>query len=243
MKGLVLAWQFLTRLPIPYEVEFNPKNIRASLAFFPWVSLIIGLMAALLGSWVRPYSSALAGLFTLLVWIFLTGGLHLDGVADTFDGFLANKDRKRTLEIMTDSRLGTFGGLGLIILVLAKWVLLSETDFSPLDLGLVAASARLGVLALVLSYPSARPGGLGEAFQVPGDKRGVLVSALGVLALVIIHRPALLVMVLANLGLATALGRISIKKIGGVSGDIFGLVQEYGEVLGLMVLWGVIIWS
>lgn len=126
IKGLILTIQFLTRLPINIPVDFNDENIRKSTFFFPFVGILLGAIASLPYILFGKENMEIASLLIVILMIFLTGGLHLDGLSDTVDGFFSNKKKKDVLEIMKDSRIGAFGVLSLIILVLFKYVLISN---------------------------------------------------------------------------------------------------------------------
>ncbi|MDO5037128.1 MAG: adenosylcobinamide-GDP ribazoletransferase [Tissierellia bacterium] len=242
MKGLILALQFLTRFPIPLAIDFNQDNARASLFFFPWVSFLIGLATGGLLQVLRPLSPSIGSFLALILWIFLTGGLHIDGVCDTLDGFFSNRDREEVLRIMKDSTVGSFGVLGLVFLIIGKAIFLREIDLKALDLAFLVAGARLGVLLLILYFPSARPGGLGNIFQRAQPLAHVLFSSLLLLGLAFFYKKSLLLVILASLLLAFFMGQWSIKKIGGVTGDVFGFAQEYGELFALLIYWGVSLW-
>ena len=92
IQGLILAFQFLTRIPIPISVPFTNETIKKSIFFFPWVGFVLGLIIELTGKlWItKPY---VYGLMGTIIWVGITGGMHLDGVADTFDGFFPERKK------------------------------------------------------------------------------------------------------------------------------------------------------
>ena len=113
IKGFILSIQFFSRIPINIKVDFNEKNIRYCIFFMPLVGAIIAALASIIYYLIEPYNKLIASFLTLLLTIILTGGLHIDGLADTFDGFLQTKTGKN-FEIMKDSRIGTFGVLSIV---------------------------------------------------------------------------------------------------------------------------------
>src|SRR5258708_7033619 len=125
-RHFLIAVQFLTRIPIPKSIEVNEGDIGQAAAYFPVVGVIVGVCYCvfLFGlTFSLPVSTAVIGV--LIVTAVLTNGFHEDGLADSFDGFGGGWDKENILRIMRDSRIGTFGGLSLILLILAKYNLLS----------------------------------------------------------------------------------------------------------------------
>ena len=120
MDGLILALQFFTRIPIKKEVAFQGKNIGRSLFFLPIIGLAMGMLAAVPVVFLNEYSKGVSALLSVMILVILTGGLHLDGLADTFDGFLSGREKARVMEIMKDSTLGAFGAVALIFLIVSK---------------------------------------------------------------------------------------------------------------------------
>jgi adenosylcobinamide-GDP ribazoletransferase len=126
MRGFLLALQFLTRLPTPRFAALGPDDLARSSAWFPLVGALIGAAVAAvlaLGALVDPWLGALAG---LLAWVWITGALHLDGLADLADALGAShRDPRRLLEVLRDPHVGAFGVVALVLVLLAKLVLLA----------------------------------------------------------------------------------------------------------------------
>jgi adenosylcobinamide-GDP ribazoletransferase len=165
VKGLVLATQFLTRLPTP-RVAATAQDFAASIRWFPAVGLIVGMAvagAAWAGAWIDAWCGALAG---LAAWVAITGALHLDGLADLADASgAAHQDRARLLAVLADPHLGSFGAVALAVQVLAKLVLLHA---------LVAQGALAGVVLVPLPRASGRwPGRAGSRRSMPGSARAL----------------------------------------------------------------------
>ncbi len=228
MKRLIVAFGFLTRLPMP-RVDVQAEDFAAAIRFYPIVGLAIGLpvvAAGWLGTLVHPWTGACAA---LLAWIAVTGALHLDGLADLADGLgAAHGDRTRLLAVMADPHIGSFGVVAIVSQMLAKLVLLHAVGVSW-ALILVPFAARMGPLAWARLLPPLRPGGLGAA--VAGAVRGRDLLGWGlVLVLAAVAVPALLVLPLLVLGVAAWLRR----TLGGVTGDAHGAGIEIVET-GLLI--------
>ena len=163
MKGLILLFRFMTRLPIGFDPKFDSDELGKGMRFFPVVGMVIGLVlfAAfwLLGYII--YSPMVMAVLLVIIEVVLTGGLHLDGLADTFDGIFSYRSKQKMLDIMKDSRLGTNGGLVLILYFFLKVALLVEASNSspvimPIMLLLSPVIARLNSVVNCGSAPYAR---------------------------------------------------------------------------------------
>lgn len=234
MKRLILMVQFMTRLPIPVKVEFKNEDLGKGNAWFPLIGGIIGLGTATVywfGSqlFVEGFVPAI---LALAAYIWLTGGLHLDGLSDTFDGLWSNRPRERVLEIMKDSRIGTFGALGLLITVL-----LDISSLEPLagHWAWVILAPVLGRYACVFgntisSY--ARPDGMGKYFvEDCGWREFAWASVIAVPVAYCTVGVAGLVALLGVLGFTYLFTHWVQSKLGGITGDIMGAVIELNQVL------------
>ena len=164
--GFWIALQFLTIIPMPFKKEPEMREIASSLVFFPIVGLLIGLLL-FLANWGsgEVFSPVVTAAFTLLVWVLISGAMHLDGLADSCDGLAGNTAEKR-LEIMKDSHTGAFGVVGISLLLLVKFaaiVSLSGWEWEALVLAPVFGTWAM-VLAITV-FPYARKNGVGQAFK------------------------------------------------------------------------------
>lgn len=243
IKGLILSLQFLSRIPINLPIEFNKENLAKSTFFFPLVGVIIGGLSGIVYYLFSFISLELAALATVISMIVLTGGLHLDGLADTFDGFMANKDRELTLDIMKDSRVGAFGVIALILNILTKYVVISSIPGKiPLILILSLGNSRLVLSHKMVYKKIARPGGLGDMFHSSNPKKYALSGAgLYILALGLVN-PIYLLPLLITIISGEIIAAIAYKKIGGFTGDVYGASVEIGEIVSLITFMGVIKW-
>ncbi len=236
MNGLRTAFNFLTVIPWRGRADQPPVPLGAAAGWFPLVGALIGLIGGLA---FAAFSALLAPLpaaaLAAAVWIGLSGGLHLDGLADCCDGMLASVSRERRLEIMKDPRLGTFGGLGLLLAALLKISLLAS--LAPgrawYALPLAAGLGRWLLLPSALQ-PLARPGGMGAAFAASVNRASLWKGAAWLLPLIALNGwRGLLAAVLAHLA-AFFLWNLAKQRLGGVTGDVFGLVVEAGELCALL---------
>lgn len=256
MKGLGLASAFrlITAIPVPGA---ECENIRQTMCWFPGVGLFLGLCGYLLVSlilWLSQHSGLAlpgtsAGMFVLLLaavlvvslWALLTRGFHLDGLADTCDGFGGGWTKERILEIMKDSRSGSFGVLALVLAVLLKVAALAAVLACGNLWAVLCAPvvARLMMVAQACFNQYARNTGTGAAVISQSDGRVFAVSCGGTLVLLLAILPASCYLgASASLLLAAAsaltLGWVSRRKIGGVTGDVLGATCELAESAALV---------
>lgn len=235
---------FMSRLPVPHrwsrglEVE---KYVRG-IVTFPLVGLLLGALSGLVFMALQSWCGLpLAALFTVLALALLTGGFHLDGLADTCDGVFSARSRERMLEIMRDSRLGTHGGLGLAFVLLAKVLVISELALrgTPMLAALAAACAAGRGCAVLLMYGHryAREEGLGNLFigKVNGAQAAVTLGLALAFAVVLFGGSGLWAMLVTVVGIYF-LGQLLRRTLGGQTGDTLGAAIELGEVIFLLAL-------
>ncbi len=239
LRSLLVALQFLTVVPVPVSGEIEPPTMGRAMAWFPVVGLVLGGLLALADAAGRAlFPPAVNAALILSLWAALTGGLHLDGLMDCCDGLLAARSPARRLEILRDTHVGAFAVVGAVCLLLLKFALLldlPEPGRTPALLAIPALS-RAAMTYAARAYPYARPGpGLGQLFRQGLTWRQVLVAgavAVGVagLALGPAGLGAALWVWLMTVGIA-ALAR---RRIPGLTGDVYGAINELTEVGGLL---------
>ena len=225
MKGLIVAIQFLTRLPTP-RISVSSDEFAASMRWFPAVGLIVGALVAAAG-WagasIDPWTGAIAA---LVVWIAVTGALHLDGLGDIADASgAAHKDRARLIAVLGDPHVGSFAVVAIALQLIAKLVLLHALlDHGALAaIALVPFAARIGPLIWSRALPDLHAG-LGSRFRDAVRPVDFLIWSLAFVAAVWIS-PSLLTAPLVFL----LWGWWLIRRIGGISGDGHGAGIEIGE--------------
>lgn len=243
IDGLILTFQFFTRIPINKEVDFNEKNIRYCLFFYPFVGALLGSIAAGVFLLLSMLNNEIAAIVTVVTLIILTGGLHIDGLSDTFDGFLSNRDKGRTLEIMKDSRVGSFGVLSTIILILTKFVIISNFgEGLTLALILSMVNSRLEACRVISTMKVARKGGLGDLFHNSNPRNLILFNSIIYIGILFIINFKLFTPLMITYIFNQLFCRWSYKKIDGMTGDTYGAIIEIGEVVSLISYWGIMAW-
>ena len=240
LAAFLTAFQSLTRIPVPSPRKPpDSTTIARSAVFYPLVGAVIGLAGwgfyALLDAHL-PRTILMLGV--LILWAFLTGGLHEDGLADTFDGFGGRTTRDEVLAVMKDSRIGTYGTLALIFVSLLRWqslvlILATETAFA---LMISQVIPRAG--AVVLAW-AAGPATAGSGGSLAGSLRGGHVAAtLALAALLAIPWLRWQTTAAAGLCLLVVLGlRVYFRRrIGGVTGDCLGTAVLLQEVAVLLLI-------
>lgn len=234
-RQIGIAFGFLTVLPAP-KYEWSEENFGKSAAFFPLTGLFIGGLSGAFFCLTRRFlPKEAAAALTLILWIVLSGGLHWDGVGDCFDGFCYAGNAERRLEIMKDSRMGTYGALGLICSLLLKFTLiagLKETD--PILLfALISALSRWGMLLLVFR-PLANPKGMAAALRKACPKQVALPALIFPLIPAVFLGVRSFLLFIPELLCIGIIALTAQKKIGGISGDVLGLSVEIGEIVLLL---------
>lgn len=242
IKGFLLSLQFFTRIPIRLTIDFNKENIRYSVFFLPLVGLIIGGLGGLVYYALSSYNLMIASFTTLLVTIILTGGLHIDGLSDTFDGFFSNRDKEKTLDIMQDSRAGAFGVLSIVLIVLFKFILILNISNLPLVLALSFANSRLVIAWIISTKKTSKAKGLGKMFSDSNPRNLVFLSGIIYFILLVYLNIIYLIPLILNFLLGQYISYISYEKIDGLTGDVYGCIIELGEVISLLSFWGVMLW-
>jgi adenosylcobinamide-GDP ribazoletransferase len=225
--------QFLTRLPVP-AYKFEPDMVLGSAKLFPVIGALVGLGAMAIQWLLRAHLPANVIAVVVLVYFgMLTGGLHEDGLADTLDGLGAGGSRKRMLDIMRDSRIGSFGALAILFSVLFRWVLLATMAPAKFGSYVLAAQVlcRWTALPLAAFLPSARTDGLGEKLA---RKVSIPALALGTaITLAIVGfslRAQMAAPIAAVIAVTIISGLVYRAKLGGITGDCFGASNQMAEI-------------
>lgn len=233
MKGLIIAIQFLTRLPTP-RIAVSDAEFAASMRWFPVVGLIVGGLVAAGGSAGAQLSPWIGALAALLLWVGVTGALHLDGLGDVADASgAAHKDRERLLAVLADPHIGSFGVVAIGLQLIAKLVLLHAAIEAQAfaAIALIPFVARIGPLAWTRWLPSLHQGFAARFRDVV--RLFDLAIWLAALLAACWFVPAMLAAPVAML----AFGWWVRGKLGGISGDGHGAGIEIAEsVLLLAVL-------
>lgn len=248
--GFWFALTFLSRVPGPYLKRLDAEVQQAAVWFYPVVGAILGLLLVTLVTlcfYYNPHASVLlVGALVLAFWVYFTGAMHLDGVADTADAWVGGLgDHERTLEIMQDPRVGAMAVAAMIVVLLVKFaaitaLLTQAQDNLWLLLGglmLVPMLARTGIIGLMATMPYIRKQGMASNTQSAASKSKVVIMIviLALLAVPMLQEkalPMLLVWFVLLAGYRTVLS----KRLGGYTGDTLGAGIEIQEAVLLVAL-------
>ena len=237
MRAFILAVQFLTRLPTPQLADFKTQELSSAASWFPLVGVLIGLLLLLAAQLGLHANLWMAALLTLMMWVAVTGALHLDGAADLADALgAAHRDSSRFLQVLKDPHIGSFGVVVLIMLILGKLIgiagLLQSADTSWWLLLLIPAWARLGSLYWSHTLPPLAAGS-GEQFAWQISGSAIWLWGVGLLLLSWVSVSFLF----ALIAVATLLLWHTFLKyrLGGMSGDCLGAGIEYCECAMLVL--------
>jgi adenosylcobinamide-GDP ribazoletransferase len=240
LKNFITAVQFLTIFTLNKKHDAGENDLAKSMVYFPLVGFGLGFILVNADKgllWMFPYAIVNAGLLVILV--LLTRALHIDGLADTLDGLMGGYDSQSRLHIMKDSRIGTAGVLGIVLLLLVKYLALNNLFSNSKVEALLTAPllARWSQTLMVYQANYGREEGMGSAFV--GHLRGnSMIAAFAIaLGLAIWVNGWIALYLVAGVLAFTLLGRwYLVKKLGGVTGDAIGAMSELNEVLVLLLL-------
>jgi adenosylcobinamide-GDP ribazoletransferase len=234
------ALQFLTLVPPIIHRRFTVQEMGWSVGFFPLVGVLLGLVLAGL-RWGSGYllPPGVSAVLVLTAWVLMTGALHLDGFLDACDGLLGGHAPEARLEIMHDERVGAFGVIGGVLLLLLKYSALVTLE--PIArLILVPTLGRWGMVWAVIGFPYARASGAGRVFKDYAGWRQMALATAVVLptAWIVAGGVGLVGIVLTGI-LVFALARFALVRLPGLTGDVYGAICEIVEavVLLLCVIW------
>jgi adenosylcobinamide-GDP ribazoletransferase len=244
INRFILAWQLLTVIPIK-QISWNDEDLRGSMLFFPIVGLLLGGIIYIANRILLPlFHGPLTDLMLLLLLTILTGGLHLDGFADTVDGLAGGKDREETLAIMKDGRVGAFAVIGLMFIIGAKFLALDALPdgIKGKVLLLFPVIGRWSmVLGAAVSKSARLEGGLGKPYL--GNLGPMTISgasaACFVIAVTLFRWNGLLVPAAVGTVIFLMVAYIH-RRIGGITGDVLGALNEIGEAFMLVLMVGVL---
>jgi adenosylcobinamide-GDP ribazoletransferase len=248
MKKFLMALQFLTIIPVKVR-DVGEEDFSGSAFFFPVVGIIIGTLLVLFNLVVSQLMPAMScNVFLLIFWIFMTGALHLDGLADTMDGFYAGTDKEKILRVMEDTATGAKGVAALIMLLLFKFVLLSGIEGTMKIYALILAPAisRYSMCMAAAGSMPARKDGLGRLFIGKTKIAEVIFSSIIMVLICLVpwflHQGGIaeqlkmsgFVAIAVAAIVTLAFVRYCNYKIGGMTGDTLGALNEIVEAAVLL---------
>lgn len=240
-----IALVFLTILPIDRSLQATPERLGRSMALFPAAGVLLGLILVVLNGMLGALiPRAVLDCLLLLILIIITGALHLDGIADLLDGLAGGKDRKGVLRTMKGSRIGAMGVVGLVMLLLLKYLCLFNLPLELKSAGLIFMPAAGRWVQVVLAA-SCRclygPGETGKVFLDYAGERELLIASSSLIAVALLLFGLQGVFLIFLLGIAAMLLiKYFEMRLGGVTGDVLGASSELIEVLSLLLVLAVI---
>lgn len=250
MKRFIGILQFLTRIPIKMNIGFDDE-FHKTMFYFPLVGFVLGFLYFIIAVIsLMVFDIDITAINVLVGTVVLTGGLHLDGVGDTFDGIYSYRDKDRILEIMKDSRLGTNALLAILFLVLIKLGLMSAILKSGMLYNLIymPVFARMALVVACYKATTPREKGMGNIFIGKSDLKMISIGILYTLILILILSNTLftissisIVKVILFIPVMIIVTRLFVRyiysKIDGITGDILGCTSELMEVIYLLYIY------
>lgn len=245
IKRFSFALTFLTRIPFPLKTEYNEELPSSSMGLYPLIGLIIGVILLLFSELSIIFLSRnVTNILMLILLVYLTGGLHLDGFIDSIDGLFSSRKKDRILEIMHDSLIGSFGAIAVILLFLLKFNLFLEFsgEFRKPVILLMAVFSRWTIVFAAWKYPLAVSSSLGKGFNYNLSWKQLLEGSTYLIIIIfslhyLFSFPFYLSLIIFFISfLITHLfAKYVINKIDGLTGDIYGAINEIIEVVVLLI--------
>ena len=240
MFRFLLALQFLTIVPLKIK-EVSEKNIAGAMIYFPFVGLLLGI--ALLGISALlvtlNFSPLATNIILVIILIGVTGGMHLDGLSDTADAFLSVKSRDEMLEIMRDPHIGVMGTVSIVSIILLKIGLLASmaVPLKGAALLLACALSRWSSVLAMFLFSYARKDGKAKVFMQGMNLKIFALYSITVLVFAFaIWRLKGILALLIVAGCTYLGGKLSSRKIGGITGDTMGATIELTEIVTLLTV-------
>lgn len=236
--GFLTLISFFTRIPVGNKIEYKEENFIKALSLYTLVGAVIGIFLVLVYLiFNNVYIALLRGLILTLGYIIITGGIHIDGTADTSDGIFSGRTGERIFEIMSDSHIGTFGVLSIILVVLSQFVLFSYIDIYTCFIMPVIGRASVIVASWNKKYAK-KSKGMGTLF-IESINSKVLIINLLILFLFSMVMPFRLIIVTSCFATLMISYFISCKiedKIGGMTGDTCGFITEISQIIFMILV-------
>ena len=238
IRSFFIALQFLTRLPVRLATQPDEKELGYSLFFYPLVGLIIGVILVAVGWLLNGTPPFVMAALLITVWILLTGGLHLDGLADSADAWIGGiGDRERTLAIMKDPNCGPAGVVAIMLVILLKFAALYSLIITLDWISglLVIILSRMLVPLLFLTTPYVRSNGLGSALAMHQPRQLNILMIISTIALIpLFTGTGYLELIITAITSFLIVRYAMLQRIGGMTGDTAGALIEVTETTMLL---------
>ena len=235
LTPIAAALQFLTIFPPIVRRAFTGRELGCSTAYFPLVGLLLGgMLAGIDLAAGRIWPSGVGAAILLAIWVVMTGALHLDGYLDSCDALFGGWTRDDRLRILRDERVGAFAVAGGVVLMLVKHATLASIHRRGYALIVAITLGRWAMTMVILAYPYLRPEGLGRSIKDHvGRTQGLIATVIVVVVVVLSGRFGLVVAGCVIVA-AWLVARCGMRRLGGLTGDIYGAVCEVTEATALV---------
>jgi adenosylcobinamide-GDP ribazoletransferase len=241
IRIFLTAVMFYTRIPVPKWVGYSKENLNKATGYFPLVGVVVGAVGGgvfWLAQELLPLPIAI--ILSMIATILLTGAFHEDAISDFCDGFGGGYTKEQILTIMKDSRLGTYGAIGLVMTLLSRFVLLTNIDPAKMVVVLVAAHAlsRLNAVGLIFTSSYVREDASSKSKPI-GEKHNaatlILALVFGLIPLILLPWKSSAFIILALLLTLFFFRRYIHKIMGGYTGDMLGALQQISELVFYLI--------
>lgn len=256
IKACIAAFQLLTKLYLPVRMDYTEDIYRRSIVFYPVVGAVLGIFIFVITVGLSMFlPNVVTAVCTLILWVWLTGGLHLDGLLDTADGIGSNRSKEGMLHIMKDSRIGANGAITCTLALLLKAVLitsiLDHSIVASLGLLFVPIYSRSFMTWAMVGWPYAGGiQGMGSMYQTAGIRHGIAASLTAVIVTIglwlafglhkymnFIYMTVAIVIIIVVIALVGCLLSVYFsRKLGGLTGDTYGALNEILEIVLLLCI-------
>lgn len=238
MQPFLIALQFLTQFPVRFTTEPSKESIGRSIIYYPIVGLLIGLILTALGWLLSGFPPLITAALLLILWVSVTGGLHLDGLADSADAWVGGMgNQEKTLAIMKDPNCGPAGVVAIVLLLLLKFATLHTLLITNEWILLILATTfgRTILPLLFLTTPYVRSNGLGSDLTTHMPRRlTIFVVSLTSVLILILAGITYLAVLIAIVVIFWMFRHMMIRRIGGTTGDTAGALVEITETSVLL---------
>ncbi|NLJ58565.1 MAG: adenosylcobinamide-GDP ribazoletransferase [Tissierellia bacterium] len=236
-SGFLILISFFTRIPIGKKVEFDEESFIKALNLYTLMGAVIGLLLCVIYLIFNHYISFLRGLILTIAYILITGGIHLDGAADTSDGLFSGRTGDKVFEIMSDSHIGAFGVITLILIILSQFILFSYSFFSTVFMMPVIGRGCTIVACWNKRYAK-KTKGMGTAFIENIDSKVLFANLLTIFifSITVPNRIVIFTAAFAAIASSYFISTLIEEKIAGMTGDTCGFIAEISQIIFMILV-------
>ncbi len=235
--GFLTLISFFTQIPIGRKIEYKEENFIRALNLYTLMGAVIGLFLSIVYLIFSYKISFLRGLLLTIAYILITGGIHLDGAADTSDGIFSGRTGNKIFEIMSDSHIGAFGVITIILIILSQFVMFSYLSVEAVFMMPVLGRAATIVACWKKKYAK-KTKGMGTAFIENIDNRVLIVNLLilFIFSILSYYRLIIFTACFATISISYYISTLIDDKIGGMTGDTCGFITEISQIIFMILV-------